>query len=62
MLGRQGRSGPDGGLEGPGLVLVDPLIAVGLQLLADLVGDAVELSAADGHLGQIGHRLGGFAE
>ena len=59
---RQGRSCLDARLEGPGPESVHPLIAIGLQLLAGLVGDAVELSAADGHLGQVGHRLGRLAE
>jgi len=38
------------------------LVAVGPQRLAELAGDVAELPAAEGHLGQLGHRLGRLAE
>ena len=59
---RQRRSGRDPRLQGAGLEPAHLLIPGGLQLLADLLGDAAELPAADGHLGQVGDRLGRLAE
>ncbi len=59
---RQRRSGRDPRLQRVGLELDHVMIPAGLQLLADLLGDAAELPAADGHLGQVGHRLGRLAE
>ena len=58
----QGRSCLDARLERAGPESVHLLIPLGSQLLADLAGDAVELTAADGHLGQIGDRLGRLTE
>lgn len=59
---RQGRPGFDSRRKLIGLEVGDLLIALVLKLLAGLVGDAVELSAADGQLGQFGQGLGGVAE
>jgi len=52
----------DARLERAGLESVHLLSPLGPQLLAELAGDAVELPAADGHLGQFGDGLGRLAE
>ena len=59
---RQRRSGRDPRLQCTGPELAHVLISGGLQLLADLLGDAAQLPLADRHLGQVGHRLGPLAE
>ena len=57
----QGRPRLDARLRRAGPESVHLLIALGSQLLADFAGDAVELPAADAHLGQVGDGLGGLA-
>jgi hypothetical protein len=59
---RQCRPGlnPRRELLGPGLAR--PVIPPGLQLLADLPGDAADLAAADGQLGQVFEGLGSLLE
>ena len=59
---RQGWPCRDGRLERAGLEAVHLLIPLGPQLLAEFAGDAVELLAADVHLGQFGDGLGCLAE
>ena len=59
---RQGRPSFDSRLKLMGQEAIDLLVAVVLKLLAGLVGDAVDLSAADGQLGQVGQGFGGVAE
>ena len=59
---RQGRPRLDSRLQRAGAEPVHLLVAVDPQLLADLAGDVAELPAAEGHLGQLGHRLGRLAE
>ena len=59
---RQGRPRRNARLERAGPESVHLLIPLGLQLLAEFAGDAVELPAADGHLGQFGDGLGRLAE